>query len=238
MSETRCRFFNTGYCKYKGRCKFVHAEDTCEGNCVKTECLKRHPKPCKYGQKCTRKDLCAYKHTEKDTKTETAVLRDEVEQLKTENKTNLDKIKVLEEELKSLKTKVDKLEKSETTIKSNPVPPKKAMGNKEVNLRRVVNKKKVDNPNGGLKNSVEEPVPVAKKKESPELKKTEAKSKDDDKKDDAKVVEEKIKTCPICGEDFEERRFMFAHCKEQHPDFYSSLLDKAKKKEEKKRSNN
>ena len=56
-------FQDTGFCKYKRRCKFKHyQEEVCrEVGCRNTDCWKRHPKPCRnffikkfcrFGQEC------------------------------------------------------------------------------------------------------------------------------------------------------------------------------------------
>ena len=65
-----CRYFNRGYCKYKFKCRFFHAEEVCEEfvktqNCTKTACKDRHPKQCKWfnkGDGCKRESECKYLH--------------------------------------------------------------------------------------------------------------------------------------------------------------------------------
>ena len=68
----KCRFNNTGYCKYQNECRFKHSENVCEtylrdGKCEnKHSCQSRHPKPCKYWKRepkeCKRKESCKYLH--------------------------------------------------------------------------------------------------------------------------------------------------------------------------------
>ena len=65
----RCRFFNTGFCKSRGMCPFLHPDSICDdylksGNCDQYRtCLKRHPKECRdwrQSGKCFQS--CAYLH--------------------------------------------------------------------------------------------------------------------------------------------------------------------------------
>ena len=65
----RCKFFNSGYCKYKLECKFSHPKEVCkvyleEGKCNQKQCKNRHPKVCKWLKResgCKRAD-CDYLH--------------------------------------------------------------------------------------------------------------------------------------------------------------------------------
>ena len=59
----RCRHFNSGYCKYKDRCRFFHNTKVCEGYCSNKKCTKRHPKKCRFNEQCRRGTNCLYKHT-------------------------------------------------------------------------------------------------------------------------------------------------------------------------------
>ena len=46
--ERKCKFWNSGYCKFKKDCQFLHPEVICsEAICLEKSCKKRHPKPCK-----------------------------------------------------------------------------------------------------------------------------------------------------------------------------------------------
>ena len=62
----KCRYFNSGYCKYRQKCKFSHPNNICaEINCEKENCPKRHPKACKYqkgANGCWRGNSCDYAH--------------------------------------------------------------------------------------------------------------------------------------------------------------------------------
>ena len=64
----KCKYFNSGHCKYKVECKFSHPSEICQvylegGKCEKL-CENRHPKVCKWFQGksgCRRAD-CDYLH--------------------------------------------------------------------------------------------------------------------------------------------------------------------------------
>ena len=67
--ERKCKYFNCGYCKYKDKCKFSHANKVCEkyleGKCDGSECPDRHPKKCKWfvGKNgCRRNENCDFWH--------------------------------------------------------------------------------------------------------------------------------------------------------------------------------
>ena len=48
----KCRYYNTGYCKYKQKCKFIHSNETCKNQqCDGKGCSKRHPKACKWNER-------------------------------------------------------------------------------------------------------------------------------------------------------------------------------------------
>ena len=46
-----CRYYNTGYYNYKGKCRFIHSSNICKkhlenGGCGDQGCKSRHPKRC------------------------------------------------------------------------------------------------------------------------------------------------------------------------------------------------
>jgi len=158
MSETVCKFFNRGYCKYLKKCRYFHAKDICEGQCNKTECIKRHPKNCKFGIKCRRNSSCAYKHsTESNENANESVfkeIKEEVNRLKEENKSNIDKITQLEIEIKALKTSLGKVEHPKQPTKKEPVKPctkKKSKVKESQNTKKNVEIK--ENKNGDTTDS-------------------------------------------------------------------------------------
>ena len=67
---TKFRYFNTGYCKYCDKCRFIHPKNICTeylntNKCEKKECADRHPKKCKWEETaggCRRKSECNYLH--------------------------------------------------------------------------------------------------------------------------------------------------------------------------------
>ena len=66
-SHAVCKYNQTGFCKYKDICKKVHENKICENlnNCVRKDCIRRHPKTCKQFSKeegCNFKNDCAYLH--------------------------------------------------------------------------------------------------------------------------------------------------------------------------------
>ena len=54
MPEMRekCKYFNTGYCKYQDKCKSLHPKEECDKKCKQNTCMKCHLKPCRYGTNC------------------------------------------------------------------------------------------------------------------------------------------------------------------------------------------
>ena len=69
--EKRCRYYNFGFCKYRGKCRFNHPKEVCqtyiEGKCEDKSCQKRHPKACKCFQGesgCRRAEECEYSHNQ------------------------------------------------------------------------------------------------------------------------------------------------------------------------------
>ena len=65
MFPRYCKFFDRGYCLRKNECAFLHAYEICKSlsreECGKKDCVKRHPKMCKFGFNC-RRAVCAFRH--------------------------------------------------------------------------------------------------------------------------------------------------------------------------------
>ena len=108
-----CKYFNSGYCKFSGDCKYAHPKENCESSgCKNKECYKRHPKECRYGNKCRRESSCLYKH---DTSASpcpsilSAELEDikslkvDIESLKKENTEKQTKLSMLADEIEEFK---------------------------------------------------------------------------------------------------------------------------------------
>ena len=70
LAIKKCRYFNKGYCKYKGRCRYFHPQQICQNHmdtldCKLKGCKKRHPKVCKWFRKavgCNRGENCEFLH--------------------------------------------------------------------------------------------------------------------------------------------------------------------------------
>ena len=61
----QCKYDRRGYCKELERCPFFHTKEVCrtyveKGLCYRETCKIRHPKPCRYGDKCFQGKLCSY----------------------------------------------------------------------------------------------------------------------------------------------------------------------------------
>ena len=63
LFKKRCKFNNYGYCQYKTNCKYIHSETVCpKRHCKTFRCVNRHPKECRYKERCRRKSNCSYRH--------------------------------------------------------------------------------------------------------------------------------------------------------------------------------
>ena len=65
----KCKYYNRGFCKYRGKCRFSHPGEVCDlyvkGECQENVCAKRHPKACKWLQGvtgCKRGQSCEFSH--------------------------------------------------------------------------------------------------------------------------------------------------------------------------------
>ena len=106
-----CPYFRVGYCKYRERCKNFHPkENCCEIKCSNKSCNKRHRKPCKFGERCTRKDSCEFLHDQKK-KTK------EIDPEESNTKLEMEKImKLKDAKIEELAEKVKTLEDSIVSI--------------------------------------------------------------------------------------------------------------------------
>ena len=61
-----CRYYQTGFCKYKSNCNLKHINQDCVDNlCDKKSCEKRHRRNCIYFEKhgkCVFGTFCKFKH--------------------------------------------------------------------------------------------------------------------------------------------------------------------------------
>ena len=118
-----CKYNNIGFCKFEDNCKYVHYVTNCSKQQCKTKsCQKRHPKICRYRNKCKRINSCKYLHQENQILTlkikeekeqlilETNKLRSEIENLKLQNITLEEQIHKYKQEIFNLsETKKDKI---------------------------------------------------------------------------------------------------------------------------------
>ena len=136
-----CHFYNSGYCKYGGDCKYNHPKESCQINqCKNKRCLKRHPKACRYGHKCRRKSSCLYRHDPQSLikeveETEVKKLQVEIEILKEENNEKKKDLQKLANEMAELKNNCDNREK---TIAQRMVKDKKGLTDEIEALKDVV----------------------------------------------------------------------------------------------------
>ena len=128
--QFQCYHNNIGYCKFGAKCRFKHFSELCAKKvCMDSECRFRHPKSCKFAEKCKffQRNICAFKHSnnkeleklekevkelELDVSTLKKVLEDKEEKLRqlTENNSHQDKmILELKTENSDLKSQISKL---------------------------------------------------------------------------------------------------------------------------------
>ena len=116
--ESLCLHRKFGHCKFSERCRKYHAQETCESsNCEVKDCLKRHPKACKYFEKyqrCKFGDFCSFSHKKKEFVPNQLVPIDHVLRLDILEK----KIEERDNEINSLNDKVDALEETCKALKN------------------------------------------------------------------------------------------------------------------------
>ena len=105
MEASPCKHFQTGYCKICEHCRKQHIIEICQTkDCPAENCIKRHPKMCKYiNTYCRFGDKCCYKHVTTDTQENTLELEAKVYHFEEIIKTMSSKIISLENEMSSIK---------------------------------------------------------------------------------------------------------------------------------------
>ena len=60
QSKEKCLYYDSGFCRYKDKCRKEHMKTVCEDSNCDKKCEKRHPKQCRYREKCKfhKKDAC------------------------------------------------------------------------------------------------------------------------------------------------------------------------------------
>ena len=86
--QSVCKYYNTGFCKFKAQCTSYHPTNICpKTGCRDKACPNRHPKKCRYKDQCRRRSTCLYCHDktfsqdEDSVVTEFNVLKAEVKKL-------------------------------------------------------------------------------------------------------------------------------------------------------------
>ena len=102
-AQNVCQFNKFGYCKYKEGCMKLHIDENCDNSCDNLNCVRRHPKECKYYRKYKRCkfDPCRYLHKENNI--------DEI--LKAKENIDL-KIKKIEDKIAEINDKIVTFENS------------------------------------------------------------------------------------------------------------------------------
>ena len=128
-SSKKCFYYNSGYCKYSKKengCKDFHPTESCtQINCKNQGCPLRHPKKCKFLEKCSFQKRCCYKHEKEPTNEDVIIaeekevnnLKAEIETLKQENnekvnilaKVHLQELKDLRKDNTNLLDKISKM---------------------------------------------------------------------------------------------------------------------------------
>ena len=64
----KCKFNNTGYCKFGEKCRRRHFSHICQIENCNQNCQSRHPRLCRMESNCRffKKGICAYKHIHPD----------------------------------------------------------------------------------------------------------------------------------------------------------------------------
>ena len=80
--EDICKFHQTGFCKHGSQCNRKHMDEVCPEfrECSERNCVRRHPKSCKYfarNQYC-KFEKCAYSHDKTKSQHEIESLEKEV----------------------------------------------------------------------------------------------------------------------------------------------------------------
>ena len=121
--KTRCKFYNSGYCKFADKCKFRHFKTICsESKCRSNTCTNRHPKLCRFKDEFRRRTSCLYIHvdnditsnTEKELELQNFTLRTEFKELYKITKTMESKIKQISQELQGINTKYKDMRRQAT----------------------------------------------------------------------------------------------------------------------------
>ena len=109
MEGTVCKYFQTGYFKFRVNWRKHHVIEICpEEHCNKRKCDKRHPKACKHFSTqlaCRLGNKCCYKHVTPPNKSDTTGLEIKISQLE-------DCIKNMSAQIINLERNIEAIKKS------------------------------------------------------------------------------------------------------------------------------
>ena len=84
----KCSYYNVDHCKFPRKengCKIYHPEECCQLlNFIDTDCLRRQPRTCKFGETCIFQNNCLYKHVFGDINKDMVDMSKQVEIVKAE----------------------------------------------------------------------------------------------------------------------------------------------------------
>ena len=97
-TQNVCKYNKYGYCRYKDKCRKLHVDEICDNiSCDRKECLKRHPKNCKFFRDfnyCKFGEWCKFVHI---------VQENLIKYSKNENQKILTKLSEIDKELEALR---------------------------------------------------------------------------------------------------------------------------------------
>ena len=109
--NSTCRYYQNGFCKYRGSCRKSHVEEVCEQDgCKENTCSKRHPKECKKFNTyngCRFKEECAYKHKKESTSSNQGEINKAIAEITVKHE---DEIKTLNDEVQAMKINMKSME--------------------------------------------------------------------------------------------------------------------------------
>ena len=108
-----CNHDKYGYCKFTQVCRKYHVQEIClENKCEHQNCLKRHPKNCRFFsiyQRCKFGEYCAFKHSENEQRKEIDELKDKVKHLEDKDSDKSKDILELNDRIEMLYATVEQL---------------------------------------------------------------------------------------------------------------------------------
>ena len=140
-NETICKFNQFGFCKFLSNCRKHHINENCQETvCENRNCLKRHPKNCKYFdlyKRCKFGVYCAFAHREdplvkdiKALKLNYAILAEDLNDKRNEVDDLKVKVEVLENivievmnRVENITTPTKKGTRKRRRVKQTPSPP-------------------------------------------------------------------------------------------------------------------